>query len=250
MKSGLGILMMIAGVALLAFAGFQFIQAATPNTPPVAPPTLVAIEPATPVVMPTRAVATPTVDTPTAAAEIASDTPAPVELPTLAPIPAGTPTPLVTRPKGARILIPAIHVDAPVVEMGWEPVQENGQTVNEWQVPDNAVGHILTSANPGERGNVVMSAHNNLYAAIFRKLYPLKPGDEITVFNAAGQGFLYRVSLSYLVQEAGASYAQRVENARAMLPTTDARLTLISCYPETSNTHRAIVIAALIGAAE
>jgi sortase A len=35
----------------------------------------------------------------------------------------------------------------------------------------------------------------------------------------------------------------RMENARWILPSTDERLTLITCWPAESNTHRLIVVA-------
>jgi sortase A len=173
--------------------------------------------------------------------------------PTLAPIPVVQSAIIAqvgTLPKAAHINIPAINVRAAVVEMGWLIQEQNGQQVTEWQLPENDVGHQLGSANPGEQGNVVLSGHNNLYAAVFRKLYTLKPGDQLTLFNTANRGFLYRVSQSYIVQEQDVSYEQQLANARVLLPSGDARLTLISCWPETNNTHRAIVIASLVGAVQ
>jgi LPXTG-site transpeptidase (sortase) family protein len=36
---------------------------------------------------------------------------------------------------------------------------------------------------------------------------------------------------------------QRVENARWILPSEDERLTLITCWPYESNTHRLVLVA-------
>lgn len=153
-------------------------------------------------------------------------------------------------PKATRVVIPSINVDSQILEMGYTFEVVDGETVTNWQIPDNAVGHMIGSANPGGLGNVVLSGHNNILGAVFRKLYTVQVGDQITVFNAKGAGFTYRVSQSFIVQERGADLAQRLNNAQVLLPTTDARLTLISCWPETDNSNRAIVIADLVGAAQ
>jgi sortase (surface protein transpeptidase) len=46
-----------------------------------------------------------------------------------------------------------------------------------------------------------------------------------------------------IVPEKQASAAQRAANAQAIAPTTDTRLTLVTCWPWNSNTHRVIVVA-------
>lgn len=152
--------------------------------------------------------------------------------------------------KAVRVVIPSINVDSQILEMGYTFHEENGQTVTDWQIPENVVGHMIGSANPGGLGNVVLSGHNNILGAVFRKLYTMQVGDQITIVNAKGVGFKYRVSQSYIVQERGAALADRLNNAQVLLPTSDARLTLISCWPETDNSNRAIVIAELIGTAQ
>jgi sortase A len=252
-----GLLFVSGGIVLLVFAGLQFSGALETKVQPLEQqsrsPTvqIASIRPsATPPV-----VLTPIPSTVPVSAETA-DTRAPaVPLPqgesTLAPIATLAPAPAVADvgrlARAVRIVIPKIHIDSPVVEMGWTIVQEGGESIAEWNVPDSQVGHSIGTANPGERGNVVLSGHNNLFAAVFRKLYTLAPGDEITLYNSSGQGFVYRVAQSYIVKEAGQSLAQRQANASVLLPTKDARVTLTSCWPETSNTHRAIVIAVLSG---
>lgn len=167
--------------------------------------------------------------------------------PSPSPIPAWYGALVGSLPRAARILIPTLNVGAPTLEMGWEETLLDGKLVTDWDVPLNEVGWSFNSANPGERGNVVMAGHNNLGTAVFKKLYILKEGDEITVTNATGASFLYRVALSYIVAERDVPIAKRLENAKVMQPTNDARLTLISCWPEWSNSHRAIVIARLVG---
>ncbi len=47
----------------------------------------------------------------------------------------------------------------------------------------------------------------------------------------------------FLLRELGAPLEQRYQNARWIGPTTDERLTLVTCWPPMGNTYRVIVIA-------
>ncbi|HEY89473.1 MAG TPA: class D sortase, partial [Thermoflexia bacterium] len=137
----------------------------------------------------------------------------------ITPLPAPTPGP----EQAQRIVIASIGVDAPVVE---------GDT---WEVLKKGVGHHIGSANPGERGNCVLSAHNDIYGEIFRRLPDLKVGDEILLHT---QTRIYR----YTVQQTRIIEPTEVE---VMAPTSSPALTLISCYPYGVDTHRIVVIASL-----
>ncbi|MGC9397668.1 MAG: sortase [Anaerolineae bacterium] len=135
------------------------------------------------------------------------------------PLPVPTPGPEQAR----RIVIPALGVDAPVVEG------------DDWESLKKGAGHHIGSANPGERGNCVISAHNDIYGEIFRDLPELKVGDEIAVHT---QTQVYR----YVVQQTRIIEPTEVE---VMAPTSTPVLTLISCYPYGVNSHRIVVIASL-----
>lgn len=243
--------MVVLGTTLVAFALFEAVAAFNSESQVVATLPVISDPEMTPQAAPSQvAIALPSETPPPAPSSTVSPPTMPQATATLASIQVLPAAPLAmpagSMSRAVRIIIPALQLDAPVVEMASKIIMENGQRVEDWQVPKYQVGHAVGSANPGERDNVVMSAHNNLYTALFRKLYTMKPGDEITVYNMAGATFLYRVTQSYIVQEVGVSFAQQVANAQVMLPTKDARLTLISCYPENNNTHRAIVIAELL----
>lgn len=148
-----------------------------------------------------------------------------------------------------RLEIPAIKVDTDVTPIGWQPVQTpDGKVVSTWEVADYAAGWHKNSALPGEGGNVVMSGHNNIRGAVFRKLYTLQPGDVARVW-ASGKVFEYRVEQVMIVEEKFAPMEQRRENARWIQPFDDERLTLVSCWPENDNTHRVIVVAKPVDAA-
>ncbi len=142
-----------------------------------------------------------------------------------------------------RIVIPSIGLDAPVVEMGWVvKTNADGQRYSEWVVPDFAAGWHKNSALPGRGSNVVLSGHNNIAGEVFRYLEDTTPGDEVTLY-VGETAYTYIITEKYIVQEKGASYEQRLKNAAFIKPTPDERLTLVTCWPYETNTHRLIVIA-------
>ncbi|MBK5107257.1 MAG: class D sortase [Anaerolineales bacterium] len=123
----------------------------------------------------------------------------------LANIPLPTPGP----EQANRIQIPAIGVDAPIVQGdGWEQLKKG-------------VGQHIGSADPGEKGNIVLSAHNDIFGEIFRDLDRLKPGDEITVYTNQ-RAYTYVISESQVVEPT---------QVEVMESTSQPTLTLISCYP-------------------
>ena len=141
-----------------------------------------------------------------------------------------------------HLLIPSIGVDAAVIPIGWQSVTRNGQTTLEWEVADYAAGWHENSARPGDVGNVVLSGHNNIKGMVFRRLSEVNVGDAITL-RVGDQKFTYTVVDRFIVKEKGEPLAVRQANARWIGPFADTRLTLVSCWPFTNNTHRVIVIA-------
>jgi sortase A len=139
----------------------------------------------------------------------------------LANIPLPTPSPA----HATRLQIASIRVDAPVVQGdGWEQLKKG-------------VGQHVGSANPGQKGNIVLSAHNDVFGEIFRDLDQVKPGDEI-VISTSQQSFIYVVRQTQILEPT------RVE---VMAPTGDAVLTLISCYPYLVDNQRIVLTATLQG---
>jgi sortase A len=137
-------------------------------------------------------------------------------------VPVAIPTPGPEQP--TRIVIPAINVDARVVQ---------GDT---WEQLKKGAGHHIGSANPGERGNCVISAHNDIYGEIFRDLPKLELEDEIIVY-AGAQPYRYKVVSKRIIEPT---------QVEVMAPTPDPIVTLITCYPYRINTHRIVVVAALV----
>jgi sortase A len=131
------------------------------------------------------------------------------------------PTPGVQQ--AVRIEIPAIKVDAPVVQGdGWEQLKKG-------------VAQHIGSANPGEPGNVVLSAHNDVYGELFRNLDRLQPGDLVKLYTAQRQ-YLYVVDRTQLVEPTAVEVM-----SSAGAPT----VTLISCYPYLVDKQRIVVFARL-----
>ena len=136
-----------------------------------------------------------------------------------------TPQPIPTPGPGqpTRIQIPSIDVDAQIVP---------GDT---WEQLKKGVGHHIGAANPGERGNLVLSAHNDVFGEIFRYLDQLQPGDEVIVYSGS-QRYRYTISERRLVAPT---------QVEVLAPTNEPTVTLISCYPYLVNNQRIVVFGQL-----
>ncbi len=150
--------------------------------------------------------------------------------------------PLPAQSAPTRFVAPTIGVDSKVIEVGFKTMKQGNQWFSEWETADYAVGFHKLSALPGHIGNTVMSGHNNIKGEVFRNLVDLNVGDPISLW-ADGREYRYTVTDKFIVQEVGATMEQRIANARWIAGTDDERLTLVSCWPYWTNTHRVIVIA-------
>ncbi len=138
-------------------------------------------------------------------------------------------------PIAVRVVVPAANVDTGIIE--------TYVVSGAWQVADYAAGHLYGSSNPGQPGNAVYAGHNNWHGEVFRYLYQLQAGDTFTMYLSDASVHHYRVDQSLRVLESGASIAVRVANAELYTgPTADERVTLITCWPYTTYTHRVIII--------
>jgi len=141
------------------------------------------------------------------------------------------------------LYVPRLELYAPVIAIYNEAIQIGGQTA--WQLalpPAFAVGWSADSAQVGQPGNTVLVGHNNEFGDIFRDLNTLSQGDEIYVRTNRAD-LHYRVSETALFEEEYRPLAERLTNARWIAPTDDERLTLITCWPYFTNTHRVVVVA-------
>lgn len=177
-------------------------------------------------------------------ADLASNTFLSQELPSPTPPAADTPVyvPL-------RIVIPAINLDAPVVEAQYKELKWGARTFQQWEAPDEfAAGWLPSSATLGLPGNTVLDGHHNIYGEVFRHLVDLKAGDLIQVYSAE-RVFYYQVTNHMILKERDEPLSVRLANAQWIEPSDDERLTLITCWPYYSNTHRLIIVARPIGSA-
>jgi sortase A len=139
----------------------------------------------------------------------------------LANIPLPTPSPA----HASRLQIPAIGVDAPVVQG------------DAWEQLKKGVGQHIGTVNPGQKSNIVLSAHNDVFGEIFRDLDRLQPGDEI-LLSTSQQSFVYIVKQTAIVEP---------NDVEVLAPSQEAIVTLISCYPYMVDNQRIVVTAELQG---
>lgn len=136
---------------------------------------------------------------------------------------ANIPVPTAGLQQAVRIQIPSINVDAPVVQGdGWE------------QLKKGVAQHIGTP-DPGETGNIVLSAHDDIFGEIFRNLDRLQPGD-VVILSTNQRHYTYVVTGTQIVEPT------RVD---VMNATPNAAITLISCYPYLIDNQRIVVSAVL-----
>lgn len=142
-----------------------------------------------------------------------------------------------------RLIIPSIGVDAPVEAVNHVEVELEGELYQQWQAPDSdAVGWHENSARIGVPGNTVFNGHHNIYGEVFRRLSELEAGDLVFV-SSGTETRAYQVAAKMILKERFEPLERRLDNARWIQPTQDERLTLITCWPYTSNTHRVVVVA-------
>ncbi len=134
------------------------------------------------------------------------------------------PVPPPSAEQAIRIQIPSLKVDAPVVQGdGWEQLKKG-------------VAQHVGSANPGGDGNVVLSAHNDVYGELFRYLDRLQPGDLVIIYTQQKQ-YTYVVDRTVIVKPT---------QVEVMTGTSDSTVTLISCYPYLVDSDRIVVFAKLL----
>lgn len=80
------------------------------------------------------------------------------------------------------------------------------------------MGHMSETAMPGEKGNVVLTAHRDSF---FRPLRNIQSGDSIKIHTLDGE-FEYQVASTEVVLPT---------DVRVLQPSSDNTLTLVTCFP-------------------
>jgi LPXTG-site transpeptidase (sortase) family protein len=127
-------------------------------------------------------------------------------------------------PTLTRLIIPKINLDSFVVEGTSHKALLRGP------------GRLKNSAEPGQSGNVIISAHRDTF---FRHIFELGKGDQVRVEHA-GKTAVYEVIEKKVVDP---------DDVEVLRQTKDPRLTLITCYPTYyigPAPQRAVVIAKLV----
>jgi len=156
-------------------------------------------------------------------------------------LPESTPLPIVIP---NRIIISSIELDAPIVESKKDEVVIDSKAYIQWYAPDEyAVGWQNDSATLGEIGNTVLNGHHNVHGEVLKNLEKVKEGDRILIYGTADSLYTFVVTNIMILPERDVTLDQRLDNAKWMLSTIDERITIITCWPYSSNTHRLIVVA-------
>ncbi len=147
-----------------------------------------------------------------------------------------------TLPQADRITIPSIELEAEVQDLG---ILNLGDSL-QYETPDQVVGHIPVTANPGEVGNNWLFGHLQSpirgEGAVFRDLplIPdiLKTGQRVyVILDAPNATYLYEVYKTDVVYQ----------DDLTLYHTDDASLTLVACVPQLVYDHRLLVSATLVG---
>jgi sortase (surface protein transpeptidase) len=167
-------------------------------------------------------------------------------------------TPRGTGAVATRLQIPKLNMDLPIVTANYVTFQQSGQLVSDWNVPFDSAGHLVTTAQPGEIGNAVLSGHHNLTGpntfglGVFAGLWNIAEGDEIRVLTQDGKTQLWRVQETFPVKEAGEPLSVRIQHAQQIMgDTAEPMLTLLTCWngkanPLSGNTYRWVIHAQLV----
>ncbi|MQA00601.1 MAG: sortase [Dehalococcoidia bacterium] len=138
-------------------------------------------------------------------------------------------------PRGAtRVVLPSVGIDVQVRPVGY--AYRGGSLL--YDVPQLEAGHYVGSAEPGERGNMVIGGHVSRRSgpAVFAPLPGVAAGDLVEVYQGEE---VYRYSVTEI----------RVVDADAtavMARTQDATLTLITCFPDDGYAQRLVVVGKLL----
>jgi LPXTG-site transpeptidase (sortase) family protein len=185
-----GTALLFLGLILLVVTASMgtLLSATAPPTPPLAPIPTVASPSPGPTATATAPIARP------------EDNPQPTAVPPRPP---------------TRLLLPALGLDAPVMEL---PIEDKT-----WDMSGltDEIAHLGGTANPGEQGNMVLAGHVTLRigAGPFLHLESLKEGDEAIVY-AGDEAYTYRVVTKKHVPPDDVSVAY---------PTSAPMLTMLTC---------------------
>ena len=145
---------------------------------------------------------------------------------------------------------PPRSIEIPEIELSSEikslTIQNYG-TARGWETPKNVVGHIPTTANPGQEGIAYLFGHLNSpirgEGSVFRNLTRipdiLRQGKDVYVYveDENNRTYLYQVNKTRVIPQE----EFKIEDSNRAL------IELVACVPSYIYDHRLIVTAELIG---
>ena len=146
-----------------------------------------------------------------------------------------------------KLSIPSLGIESAVTELS---ILDLGDS-REYETPDNIIGHIPETADPGELGNGWFFGHLESplrgEGSVFRRLPEIPM--LLRHFAEIGEGALY-----VLLESATGIYLYEVV-ATNVMHASDLRLydtdgvyiTLVTCVPRLDYSHRLLVTAKLVG---
>ena len=152
-----------------------------------------------------------------------------------------------------KLAIPALHLEMPIQPMGWEMTEVNGQPTTRWIVPKDAIGWHVNSTGAGGAGNTILSGHQAQGEALFAPLATgeIVVGQELLLTDETGNVFAYRIKeVSDPIAMTGASKDELARADAYIAPSQQAKLTLITGWPDFTTTHRVFAVAEFVGKAK
>ncbi|MBI4340019.1 MAG: sortase [Chloroflexi bacterium] len=152
--------------------------------------------------------------------------------------------PVGTLPQATRMWIPSIEVDAQVEDLA---IRDLGDS-REYETPNRVVGHIPTTANPGEGGTGWYFGHlatpiineGSVFRDLPRTPELLRKGERVFIVLESPRG-------SYLFEAfPEGTYVVPKEDLR-ITESDRASITLVTCVPLFTYSHRLVVNAELVG---
>ena len=144
--------------------------------------------------------------------------------------------------RAERIAIPALGIDVAVQELAIADLGDSSA----YETPKFVVGHIPETPNPGSHGNGWYFGHlesplggeGNVFSRLPQVPGLLRDGEDVhVVLISEGREYLYQVSETDIVPE----------DDIALYQASDARITLVTCFPRLKYDQRLLVTAKLIG---
>ena len=172
------------------------------------------------------------------------------------PVLLGEAAPLGSLASPTKVMIPSLGVDSTVSALKLRNLGDS----RAYETPKNVVGHIPTSANPGESGSIWLFGHLESPIAregsVFYDL-PKIPGllskgqDVYAVVENGTRSYLYRITESFVVHQndmqINYGFLKELKPQYAHLEPGSPNLHLVTCVPRLTYDHRLVVSGVLVG---